>query len=365
MIRALLEGVIVHGLAARAQVPPPTPQGSVLRGANGVSVQAGDQVWLSITVERAKSLQTQRHGDWSDQMSFCLDYPGRVVETLSSPPRARISHGSLGTFLWNPSVITRAASTAEPLPFEEQHGPIVVGDEVLLIASQDHVVPLQFGHGGWSTRMAHCLGRFGRVATFNNRGDVKLDMPGCGAFLWNPAVIEPLGKGCVTTLCAQAMSRLDDEGAAVMLLVLLSELSDTKGSGDPEAVRDILSALERANSDPSKQAMVPVGLRSFGALALLAATVDLRKVLKSSAETPRRVEVQEVLLPECVPALVSALLGTLPAMDWPAAHTGGIAFREVVGGKVDVVRAVDIWTLAFFAARHHRLLDPRPPAADV
>jgi len=98
----------------------------VLRCAHGVSTRAGDQVWLNVAVERARQLQTQRHGDWSDQMAFCLDCPGRVVETLSGPPRARVSHGSFGTFLWNPAAITRASSTVEPLAFEEHHGPIVV-----------------------------------------------------------------------------------------------------------------------------------------------------------------------------------------------------------------------------------------------
>lgn len=362
--RALLDGVLVHGLAPRAVAAVPSPQGPVLRGSNNCSVQVGDQVWLSITVERAKSLQTPRHGDWADQRAFCLDCPGRVVETLSAPPRARVSHGSLGSFLWNPLAVTRSVSTAEPLPFEEQHGPIVVGDEVLLCASQDHVVPLQFGHGGWSTRMAHGLGRYGRVTTFYNRGDVRLDVPGCGPFVWNPAVIEPPGRGCVTTLCAQAMSRLDDEGAAMVLLLLLSELSDSAGAGDEEAVRDVFDALDRSMREVAGGTL-PSGLRAYGALALLAATVDLRRAFCNGLPGPpssapeRPPAVQQVLLPACAPKSVLELLKTLPAMDWPAADLGGVGFREVVAGEVDVLHAAGRWILAFFSSRHRRLLETK------
>lgn len=356
--RALLEGVVVRGLGPRAAAPALSPQGPVVRG-TGTSVRAGDKVWLSISVERARQLQTQRHGDWSDQMAFCLDCPGRALETLGSPPRVRVSHGSLGTFLWDPAAVTRAESSAEPLPFEEQHGPLVVGDEVLLCASQERVVPLQVGHGGWSTRMAHCLGRFGRVATLNNRGDVRLDTPGCGAFLWNPSALEPAGGGCAAALCAQAVARLDDEGAAVLLLVCLGELA--AGEERAEAVADVLGALQRASSGGP----VLPALRAYGALALLALAVDLRAALTAaqSAGAGGRAlggswpDTPDVRLPRCCTPELLATLQATPAMEWPPEHTGGIAFRDVVAGHVDAAAAAPRWALAFFAARHRRLLD--------
>lgn len=288
-------------------------------------------------------------------MAFCLDCPGRVVETLSGPPRARVSHGSFGTFLWNPAAITRAVSTVEPLAFEEHHGPIVVGDEVLLRASQEQALPLQVGHGGWSPRMAQCLGRYGRVASINNRGDVRLETPGCGVFLWNPAVIEPIGQGCVATLCAQALSRLDDEGAAVLLLVCLSE---THGV---EAIQDVQAAFQGVGDAQG----APPALRAFCALALLAAALDVRSAFQQDLFGEVPPAIPSVSLAECVPPHILARLMDLPAMQWPAADTGGVAFSDVVRGRADAAVAAQHWALAFFSERHRRLLSPRRRARAV
>ncbi|CAE8692641.1 unnamed protein product [Polarella glacialis] len=231
--RELLASIVVQGLAPKALAVAPSPSGPVLRGAVGIPLHCGDKVWLSVSVERAKQLQTARHGDWSDHMGFCLDCPGRLVETLAAPPRVRVSHGSLGTFLWNPAAVTRAESSAEALPFEEQHGPLMVGDEVLLGSDQERAVPLQVGHGGWSARMAHALGRFGRLAGLNNRGDLRVDTPGCGVFLWNPASVG--SSAFVTGFTSLQLLSAWVSGASPHCPEKLKELSSPNcGDDDPE-----------------------------------------------------------------------------------------------------------------------------------
>lgn len=373
LLRQLLEAVLLHGLAAKALAPAPTPQGPLLRGPQQANIRTGDVVWLEIPVYRARELQSRRHGGWFSEMAFCLDSPGRVVDTLSVPDRARISHGSLGTFTWNPAAVTRVLpQSAEPLPFEDQHGPLVVDDEVLLTASQERIVALQVGHGGWSPRMARCLGRYGRVRSIDHKGDVRIDMPGSGgSFLWNPAAIEPQGGGCVVTLCAQAVMSMDDEGAAIWLLLCLTQ------SAGEAAVRQVVAAVERAGGRPpmrprgqtAAKVIVPAGLRAFGALAILAAAMDLRRVLAPAGasgvelrELSRRLESgglpEAARLPAVMPPPLLELLRSTPAMTWPAKDLGGISFRDVVRGDADVFAGAERWMLAFFASRHRRLLSP-------
>eukprot|EP00929_Paragymnodinium_shiwhaense_P104682 TRINITY_DN69301_c0_g3_i1.p1 TRINITY_DN69301_c0_g3~~TRINITY_DN69301_c0_g3_i1.p1 ORF type:complete len:1782 (+),score=318.13 TRINITY_DN69301_c0_g3_i1:81-5426(+) len=370
----LLEGVILGGLLPRAIAFGEKPSGPVLRGSGPptMTVKIGDSVKLAVSVERAKALQTQRYGDWSEQMSFCLDSPGRVVETLTGPPRAVISHGALGTFLWNPLVVTSSDTTTEPLPFEENHGMLVVGDEVLICADQGRAVPLQTGHGGWSTRMGHCLGRYGRIAGFNNRGDVRVDTPGFGAFLWNPEAIEPVGSGAADVLCSHAMRKLDDEGAAIWLLLHLAApsvepMESTACSADKQdepaemhgreaMVCEVLKVLARA---AQAQQECPPKLRAFGCLALVAAAADIRKALRNAnAETEVEASLHEleVRLPACASEEVLKALRASPAMAWPAKDSGGISFAEVVHGHVDISKAVSAWLLAFFASRRRRML---------
>jgi len=159
------------------------------------------------------------------------------------------------------------------------------------------------------------------------------------------------------------VSRHDAEGAAVLLLFGLTELSGGAG-GEAEAVEDVLMALMRAaNSgiDTGKMCnvemgCVPPGLRAYGALALVVVAVDFHEALRRSPTGTA--QISEVHLPSCAsPRALAALAGS-PAMQWPASDTGGIAFAEVVEGRADAAEAMRCWLLAFFAARHRRLLEP-------
>eukprot|EP00933_Yihiella_yeosuensis_P005173 TRINITY_DN109646_c0_g1_i1.p1 TRINITY_DN109646_c0_g1~~TRINITY_DN109646_c0_g1_i1.p1 ORF type:complete len:577 (-),score=130.35 TRINITY_DN109646_c0_g1_i1:16-1713(-) len=362
--RSLLGAVVGKGLAPKALAPAPTPPGPVLRGAQGIPLHCGDKVWLGVSLERAKQLQQPRYGDWSQNMPCCLDFPGRIVETLQNPPRVRVCHGSIGTFLWNPAAITRAESTSEPMPFEETNGPLVVGDEVLLCSDQERAVPLQVGHGGWSARMAGCLGRFGRLKGFTTRSDLRVDTPGCGVFLWNPAAVELPGCGPAAALCLRAVSRFDDEGAAALLLLGLNELCDA-ADGDLEAIQDVLTQLQQSSADEKAEAGLPQvhpGLRPYGALALLAVALDLRKVIQDvdSGSKSTLKSLPKVYLPKYAPQKVLAALAESCAMAWSAEDTGGISFASVVAGDVDAMVAANRWILAFFATRHRRILQQPP-----
>lgn len=218
--------------------------------------------------------------------------------------------------------------------------------------------------------------------TLNNRGDVKIDTPGCGTFLWNPAAIEPLDGGSPLVLCAHAISRLDDEGAAMLLLPALGELAACEEDSDTEhaesafsgseVVDEIMSALQHAagahslDSSGREGGVLPT-LRAYGALALLAVAVDLAAVYRVAGHTEVGSEALRALatnntlrLPDCASPRIWKALQNSEAMQWPATDTGGVAFSEVVLGSVDIATAASRWILAFFATRHRRLLTPSP-----
>merc|ERR1712232_1433605 len=134
--------------------------------------------------------------------------------------------------------------------------------------------------------------------------------------------------------------------------------------GDCKAVEDVVGHL---TIGPDKT--IPAGLRPYGALALLAVTINIPKALwhasgsspstSGSFVAPRPPETIALNVPSmAAPSAITALAAS-PAMEWPACDTGGIAFADVVAGHIDGALAFDRWMLAFFASRHRRLLEPQ------
>merc|ERR1712217_201455 len=143
----------------------------------------------------------------------------------------------------------------------------------------------------------------------------------------------------------------------------LGGLSDTV-NGDCKAVEDVVGHL---TIGPDKT--IPAGLRPYGALALLAVTVNIPKALwhasgtspstSASAVAPRPPEAISINVPSIAASAAITALAASPAMEWAACDTGGIAFADVVAGHIDGALAFDRWLLAFFASRHRRLLEPQ------
>ncbi|CAE7249097.1 dnaJ1, partial [Symbiodinium sp. KB8] len=165
-------------------------------------IAVGDVVRLHNDLERAKREQEppEHFGGWCDRMAFCLDFPGRVVEIPRRSPRMpevlRISHGALGCWCWNAKAVAEVISDAGLLPFEEDEcGPgaaLTIGDEVRIDVTVEEAKQLQVNHGGWNDRMTQCCGRVGRLEAIDKAGDMKVLVPGAGAFVWNPRALRSL-----------------------------------------------------------------------------------------------------------------------------------------------------------------------------
>ncbi|CAE8700767.1 unnamed protein product, partial [Polarella glacialis] len=152
--------------------------------------------------------------------------------------------------------------------------------------------------------------------------------------------VQAFGGGCASELCSRAVAKLDDEGAAVLLLLGLGALCNTS-TGDVEAIQDVLDVLKIPTSECRQQGPVHPGLRAFGVLALLASVLDLRKVVDNSADNrsanSEAPSIQEVFLPQALPPQVLQALSASCAMDWPASDTGGVSFSSVVTGHAGAV----------------------------
>ncbi|CAE7783227.1 mib1 [Symbiodinium sp. CCMP2456] len=195
-------------------------------------IAVGDVVRLHNDLERAKREQEppEHFGGWCDRMAFCLDFPGRVVEIPRRSPRMpevlRISHGALGCWCWNAKAVAEVISDAGLLPFEEDEcGPgaaLTIGDEVRIDVTVEEAKQLQVNHGGWNDRMTQCCGRVGRLEAIDKAGDMKVLVPGAGAFVWNPRALRSLhAQRWESALCERLCGSIE----GTLPLALLAALS--------------------------------------------------------------------------------------------------------------------------------------------
>ncbi|CAJ1348493.1 unnamed protein product [Effrenium voratum] len=213
-------------------------------------IAVGDVVRLHNELERAKKEQEppEHFGGWCDRMAFCLDFPGRVVEIPRRSPKMpevlRISHGALGCWCWNAKAVAEVITDAGLLPFEEDEcGPgaaLTIGDEVRIDVSVEEAKQLQVNHGGWNDRMTQCCGRVGRLEAIDKAGDMKVLVPGAGAFVWNPRALRSLhAQRWESALC----ERLSGSIEGTLPLALLAALSCLGCRLDAEGLRDACAEL--------------------------------------------------------------------------------------------------------------------------
>lgn len=214
-------------------------------------IAVGDAVRLNPDLAKAKREQepAEHFGGWCDRMAFCLDYPGRVVEIPRRGPRTpevlRISHGAMGCWCWNVNVVVEVIQDAGLLPFEEgECGPgvaLAIGDEVRITASVEDARRLQVNHGGWNERMAHCCGRVGRLEAIDKSGDMKVLVPGVGAFVWNPAALRaPHAQRWEAALMERIMGPL----GCTLPVTILAALAALGGRLDAPALSALLRDLQ-------------------------------------------------------------------------------------------------------------------------
>lgn len=213
-------------------------------------IAVGDVVRLHSDLDRAKREQEppEHFGGWCDRMAFCLDFPGRVVEiprrASRLPEVLRISHGALGCWCWNAKAVAEVVQDAGLLPFEEgECGPgaaLTIGDEVRIDVNVEEAKTLQVNHGGWNDRMTQCCGRVGRLEAIDKAGDMKVLVPGVGAFVWNPAALRSLhAQRWELALC----ERLSGPIEATLPLALLSALASLGSRLDTDGLKAALAEL--------------------------------------------------------------------------------------------------------------------------
>jgi len=239
-------------------------------------IAVGDVVRLHNDLERAKREQEppEHFGGWCDRMAFCLDFPGRVVEIPRRSPRMpevlRISHGALGCWCWNAKAVAEVITDTDLLPFEEDEcGPgaaLTIGDEVRIDVTVEEAKQLQVNHGGWNDRMTQCCGRVGRLEAIDKAGDMKVLVPGAGAFVWNPRALRSLhAQRWESALCERLSGSMD----GTLPLALLAALSCLGSRLDFDGLKAAIGELI-ADAQSSQDG----GFQGWTVLAISALIVD-------------------------------------------------------------------------------------------
>ena len=71
----------------------------------------------------------------------------------------------------------------------------------------------QSGHGGWSSDMKDCFGKVGTVVGVDSDGDVRVDVPGIGRYVWNPSLLDRSSKASEVSISDDGIK----EGSRVTL----------------------------------------------------------------------------------------------------------------------------------------------------
>ncbi|CAE6958783.1 mib1 [Symbiodinium natans] len=269
-------------------------------------IAVGDVVRLHNDLERAKREQEppEHFGGWCDRMAFCLDFPGRVVEIPRRSPRMpevlRISHGALGCWCWNARAVAEVIEDAGLLPFEEDEcGPgaaLTIGDEVRIDVTVDEAKQLQVNHGGWNDRMTQCCGRVGRLEAIDKAGDMKVLVPGAGAFVWNPRALRSLhAQRWESALCERLCGSIE----GTLPLSLLAALTCLGCRLDADGVKAAYAEL--ATDAQSSQ---DGGFQGWMSLATAALLVDPCRAAESLDEAQNQAKpLERIVRPSALPLL--------------------------------------------------------------
>lgn len=308
-------------------------------------ITVGDAVRMNPDLETVRQQQepAEHFGGWCDRMAFCLDFPGRVVEIPRRAPRMpevlRISHGAMGCWCWNAAVVLEVIPDAGLLPFEEsESGPgvtLIIGDEVRVAVGIEEAKKLQVNHGGWNERMAQCCGKIGRLEAIDKAGDMKILVPGVGAFVWNPAALRaPQAQWWEAALCERLRGPLE----GTLPLVVLAALITLGGRLDQDD--GLKAALQAAKAD--KQAREDAGgsslhLSGWSALVAAALSIDASKAAET-IDSGCHPSMSEVMRPRAVSVITEEFADTAqPCND---------ASKSVEeGGSMSVAQACT-WSLA-------------------
>lgn len=315
LVQRLLAGLHSLPTASRAGagIGPDADEGQLHRGrvtVRGGHIAVGDVVRLRSDVETARREQEppEHFGGWCDRMAFCLDCPGRVVEiprrAARLPEVLRISHGALGCWCWNVNIVAEVIKDAGLLPFEEgEHGPgaaLTIGDEVRIAVVVDEAKRLQVNHGGWNERMTHCCGRIGRLEAIDKAGDMKVLVPGVGAFVWNPAALRaPHAQRWESALCERLAGPLEGTLPLAILAALLALGSRVEDVDLRAGLSFLLTEARGSTTDCwTCLAAAALSISPPAAVAILqeAACKDITMVLKDMAR-PRALLTLQALLP--------------------------------------------------------------------
>jgi len=186
------------------------------------------------------------------------------------PEVLRISHGALGCWCWNAKAVAEVITDTDLLPFEEDEcGPgaaLTIGDEVRIDVTVEEAKQLQVNHGGWNDRMTQCCGRVGRLEAIDKAGDMKVLVPGAGAFVWNPRALRSLhAQRWESALCERLSGSMD----GTLPLALLAALSCLGSRLDFDGLKAAIGELI-ADAQSSQDG----GFQGWTVLAISALIVD-------------------------------------------------------------------------------------------
>eukprot|EP00435_Cladocopium_sp_Y103_P006123 s3653_g1.t6 len=134
-------------------------------------------------------------------------------------------------------------------------------------------------HGGWNDRMTQCCGRVGRLEAIDKAGDMKVLVPGAGAFVWNPRALRSLhAQRWESALC----ERLSGSMEGTLPLALLAALSCLGSRLDSDGLKAATAELI-ADAQSSQDG----GFQGWTVLAIAALIVDPAMV-KSVSEAKLR-----------------------------------------------------------------------------
>ncbi|XP_078692363.1 uncharacterized protein LOC144922444 isoform X2 [Branchiostoma floridae x Branchiostoma belcheri] len=153
-------------------------------GDDSSALRTGD--WVRVSEDHGKVQRQQvGHGGWNNDMTASLGNVGRIVHVFPD----RDVKVDVGGRMWcfNPASLTKVSAPGEG------GNRLSVGDLVKIDGDVDRVRTMQEGHGGWVPAMSATLGQLGRVVAVGaNR--VKVEVPGKGGWLYNPAVLTKVGN---------------------------------------------------------------------------------------------------------------------------------------------------------------------------
>lgn len=317
LVQALLAGFQSNSFSARSCLFKDGPDHAYRTRTRDGRLAVGDAVRMNPSLETVRHEQepAEHFGGWCDRMAFCLDFPGRIVEIPRRAPRMpevlRISHGAMGCWCWNVSAVLEVIPDTGLLPFEEAGaGPgvaLTIGDEVRIAVSVEEAKALQVNHGGWNERMSQCCGKVGRLEAIDKAGDMKILVPGIGAFVWNAAALQaPQAQWWESALRERLRGPLE----GTLPLAALAALSALGSRLDDEGLRKVFTDMRALRLLPGgNSSAATVGSNSSDAGTLKEGpsreTTRVAQTSEGQRRSPRRVAREEASLTNadgCPPA---------------------------------------------------------------